>query len=123
MIEYEDAKNKVTLVRSKSDAPLSESSEPEKAFAQIDTRNETSLQEAASLKEPCSDSPIQLHLDNIMDAEEAYISKDLGVSSKEVLLALTILPALSFLLFIVNYFNLLTPILFCFVFFPCFHPL
>ena len=84
MIEYENMKNKVTLVRSKSDAPLSESSEPEKSFTQVETSLESVASTVASLKEPCCHSPAQSHLDDIMDVEEAYISKDLGVSSKEV---------------------------------------
>lgn len=78
MIEYDNMKNRVTLVRSKSDAPLTEISESDKAFIQ----GTTGL--AASLKEPCSHSPAQLHMDEILDAEEVYVSKDLEVSSQEV---------------------------------------
>ena len=88
MIEYDNMKNKVTLVRSKSDAPLSEISEPDKPFTQGNTSTESS---AASLKEPCSDSPVQFHIDDILDAEEAYVTKDLGVSAKEVLVICFIL--------------------------------
>lgn len=83
MIDYDDMKNKVTLVRSKSDAPLSEISEPDKPFVQGNATSETV---AASLMEPCSHAPAQFHVDEILDAEEAYVSKDLGISSKEVFL-------------------------------------
>ena len=90
MIEYDDMKNRVTMVRSKSDAPLSEVSEPDKTSTQVETLSIPAAlaSPAASLKEPCSHSPVQTHLDDILNAEEAYISKDIGLSSKEVWLIL-----------------------------------
>lgn len=79
--------DKIRLVRSKSDAPLTEISEMadfgdrSQMFTPIQTAAESI---AASLKEPCSLSAEVGQLDEIVDAEEAYIAKDLGVSSREV---------------------------------------
>ena len=87
MIDSDSVADKVRLVRSKSDAPLTEISEMadfgdrSKVFTPIQTVAESI---AASLKEPCSLSADEGQLDEVVDAEEAYIAKELGISSKEV---------------------------------------
>ena len=89
MIDYDDMKNRVTLVRSKSDAPLTEiveaSTDKSQLFKPLQTpAGESSV--APALKEPCSHVTEESHIDVMMDVEEAYIANDLGVLLKEVIL-------------------------------------
>eukprot|EP00794_Sanderia_malayensis_P017278 gene17279-19005_t len=79
--DNDDMRPKVTMVRSKSDAPISEITGDESSlFTPIHNAEESV---AASLKEPCSLVQENSLIEDLMAVEEAYIAKELGVSRKE----------------------------------------
>ncbi len=80
--DNDDIRPKVTIVRSKSDAPISEYVGDESSvFAPIHTAEESI---AASLTEQCTLSEDESLIDDLVMVEEAYVAKELGVLSKEV---------------------------------------
>ena len=84
MAYSEDIGPKIKIVRSKSDVPITEELGDETAsFLPIHSAEESL---AASLVEDCSTSAEEARLDEMVDVEEPYAVKELGVSVKEVFL-------------------------------------